>query len=770
MVQHNVVPKTVTRRAIAVSGIVQGVGFRPFVHGLASDLDLRGFVRNAAGGVEIEVEGEVAAIERFLAELSARPPSRARIDVVFAVPCLARGDDDFRIAESSVDVQGAVSVSPDIATCDDCLREMFDPADRRYGYPFISCAQCGPRLTIVRSAPYDRQRTTMSGFGMCGQCRAEYDDPRDRRFHAEAIACSSCGPRLRLLDGAGRLMHCQDPLAEAVTALRSGGIVALKGLGGFHLVCDASDSAAVSQLRRRKVRDEKPFALMARDLDAAGELAEISELERRALTLPAKPIVLLRARSDARVAPAVAPGLAVLGVMLPYTPLHHLILREMPHPVVMTSGNRADEPIVCEDAEASLRLAGVADFVLTHDRRIETRCDDSVARVVGRGISWMRRSRGEAPRGLALRTALARPTLALGGHLKATIALGSGRRVVPSHHLGDLDEYETYRAYVDAIAQYQRLFRIAAERVVRDLHPDYASTRYGIELARETGMEILTVQHHHAHMASCMAEHRLAGPVIGVCFDGAGWGADDTIWGGEFLIGDDGDFRRAAHFSYVGMPGGEAAIREPWRMAVAHLIHAGAAGTAIVRVDVGRLRMVERMLERGFNVPMTSSAGRLFDAVAALAGVCERAGYEGQAAMMLESLALGVRAAGAYPFELATGSDALVIDSRPLIQAVAADVRKGIAPAIIARRFHTTMVEVIVAVCERIRAMEGVDRVVLSGGVFVNAILSGEASDALRRAGFHPYQHVSMPPNDGGLCLGQLAIAAARDASEGGHH
>jgi len=770
MLQHNIAGKTVTRRAIAVSGIVQGVGFRPFVHGLARDLDLRGFVRNAAGSVHIEVEGDAVAIERFIAELGVRRPPRAQIDSLLALPCVARGDGEFRIEASSVDAQGAVFVSPDIATCDDCLRELFDPADRRYRYPFIGCAQCGPRLTIVAAAPYDRQRTTMSGFGLCAQCRTEYDDPRDRRFHAEAIACSSCGPRLRLLDGAGRLVHCQDPLAEAVAALRSGRIVALKGLGGFHLVCDASDGAAVSELRRRKLRDEKPFALMARDHAAAEELGEISESEQRALTLPARPIVLLRARSETRVAPAVAPGLAVLGVMLPYTPLHHLILREMPHAVVMTSGNRSDEPIVCEDAEASARLAGIADVVLSHDRGIQTRCDDSVARVVGREISWVRRSRGEAPRSLLLRTPLARPTLALGGHLKAAVALGDGRRVVPSHHLGDLDDYETYRAYAEAIAHYQRLFRIVPQRVVCDRHPNYGSTRYAMELAKETGMEVLAVQHHHAHMASCMAEHGLAGRVIGVCFDGAGWGADDTIWGGEFLVGDDGDFRRAAHLGYVGMPGGEAAIREPWRMAVAHLIHAGAAvGAPILRVDAGRLRTVERMLERGFNAPMTSSVGRLFDAVAALAGVCERAGYEGQAAMMLESLALGVGPAGAYPFDLVSGADALVIDQRPLIHAVAADVRKGIGPAVIARRFHTTMVEIIVAACERIRAIDGIDRVVLSGGVFVNAILCGEASDALRSAGFHPYQHVSMPANDGGLCLGQLAIAAARDASEGGH-
>ena len=770
MLQYNVAANTVTRRAIAISGIVQGVGFRPFVHGLACALDLRGFVRNAAGGVEIEVEGEDAAIARFLAELSTRTPPRARIDSVSTLPRLARGDDEFRIEASSVEVQGAVSVSPDIATCDDCLRELFDPADRRHRYPFINCAQCGPRLTIVRAAPYDRQRTTMSGFGMCAQCRAEYDDPRDRRFHAEAIACSSCGPRLRLLDGAGRLMPCQDPLAEAIAALRSGGIVAVKGLGGFHLACDASDVAAVSALRRRKLRDAKPFALMARDLAAAGELGEISDSERRALTLPARPIVLLRARSDAPVAPAVAPGLAVLGVMLPYTPVHHLILSDMPHAVVMTSGNRSDEPIVWDDAEAAARLAGIADVVLTNDRGIETRCDDSVARVIGPGISWVRRSRGEAPRQLSLRTPLARPTLAVGGHLKAASALGDGRRVVPSHHLGDLDDYETYRAYTNAIAHYQRLFRIMPQRIVRDRHPDYASTRYAIEVAKETGMEVLAVQHHHAHMASCMAEHGLAGPVIGVCFDGAGWGADDTIWGGEFLVGDEGNFRRAAHLSYVGMPGGEAAIREPWRMAVAHLIHAEAAdGTLpVLRVDARRRRTVERMLERGLNTPMTSSAGRLFDAVAALAGVCERAGYEGQAAMMLESLASGVRSAGAYPFELATGSDALVIDHRPLIQAVAADVRAGIAPAIIARRFHSAMVEIVVAVCERIRAIDGLDCVVLSGGVFVNAILCVEACDALRGAGFHPYRHVSMPANDGGLCLGQLAIAAARDASEHG--
>lgn len=762
--------KTIARRAITVSGIVQGVGFRPFVHGLACSLGLRGFVKNWTGGALIEVEGDVAALDRFVSELQARRPPRARIDDLCAAPCAPRGGEGFRIEASAPVAQGRVSVSPDIATCDDCLRELLDPGDRRHRYPFINCAHCGPRLTIIVEAPYDRERTTMASFAMCDACRAEYDDPRDRRFHAQPIACPACGPRLRLLDGQGARID-GDPLARSVVALRDGSIGALKGLGGYHLVCDATDHVVVAALRRRKARDGKPFAVMVADVAAAAALAELSAAERQALTSPARPIVLVRRRPGAPVADAVAPGTALLGVMLPYTPLHHLLVRALPErALVMTSGNRSDEPIAYEDADVLDRLRDIADFVLTHDRPIHLRGDDSVVRVVAGAILPVRRARGEAPRVLRLRTPLGCPTLALGGHLKAAVAVGEGGRVVPSHHLGDLDHYEAYRAYVAAIEHYQRLFRIEPHRLVHDLHPDYASSRYAAERARQTGIAVMAVQHHHAHMASCMAEHGLAGPVIGVCFDGTGWGSDGTIWGGEFLLGDARDFRRAAHLGYVGMPGGEAAIREPWRMAAAHLRHAGEAvdRTAIARrIEADRLRTVETMLERRFNAPPTSSVGRLFDAVAALAGVCDRVGYDGEAAMRLESLASDAAPDGSYPFALLATTGPVVVDPRPLVAAIAADARRGIAPAVIARRFHSALVDVVAAVCDRIRVASRVNTVVLSGGVFVNAILAREVSERLAEAGFRAYRHGQVPPNDGGLCLGQLAIAAARDAAAG---
>jgi hydrogenase maturation protein HypF len=762
----------VVRRAISVSGIVQGVGFRPFVHSLACRLGLCGFVRNWSGGALIEVEGCAAGIDRFLDELRTRGPSRARIDGLRMTACPPLHDERFRIESSVLEAAGRVAVSPDIATCDDCLTEVLDPDDRRYRYPFITCAQCGPRLTIVTAAPYDRNRTTMTGFPMCAACRAEYDDPNDRRFHAQAIACPACGPRLRRLDGEGMVMECDDPLAAAAIALRQGRIVAMKGLGGYHLVCDATDEAVVAELRRRKARDAKPLAVTVADIAAAEALCEVSAAEREALMSAARPIVLLRRRPGAAVANAVAPDTTLLGVMLPSTPLHHLVVRALGgRTLVMTSGNRCDEPIAYDDDDARDRLSAIADLMLAHDRPIRMRCDDSVVRVVAGAVLTVRRARGEAPRGLTLRTPLARPTLALGGHLKAAVALGDGAHAVASHHLGDLGDYETYRAYVAAIDHYERLLRIEPRRLVHDLHPDYASTRYAAERARRTGIDVIAVQHHHAHMASAMAEHGLVGPVLGVCFDGAGWGTDGTIWGGEFLFGDARDVRRVAHLGCVAMPGGEAAVREPWRMAVAHLAH---AEDAISRTPLARrlspahLRVVERMIEREVNAPRTSSVGRLFDAVAALAGVCDRVSYEGQAAMSLESLASTVACDGSYPFDVLVSDGPLVVDPRGPVRAIAAEATAGVAPAVIARRFHSTLVDVVAAVCERVRAASGVNTVVLSGGVFVNAILASEVSERLSRAGFRAYRHGAIPSNDGGLCIGQLAIAAARDGATGG--
>ena len=759
------------RLAIAVSGTVQGVGFRPFVHGLASRFALCGFVRNQTGGVLIEVEGEARSLESFLKELTTKPPPLARIDTLSWERQKAQGDQHFRILPSEAGTASPIFISPDVATCGDCLAELFDPSDRRFGYPFLNCTNCGPRLTIITGAPYDRERTTMASFRMCAACRIEYEDPTDRRFHAQPTACPACGPALRLLDADGHAIETSDPLGEFVAALSGGRIGAMKGLGGYHLICDARSDIAVSELRKRKHRDEKPFALMVQDVAAVEALCQILPAEKELLLSWHRPIVLLRKRSSAGVAEGVVGRNPLLGVMLPYTPLHHLLLRALGGmPLVMTSGNRSDEPIVYEDREAFRRLAGIGDLFLTHDRPIHVRCEDSVTRVVGGLELPLRRSRGYAPRPIALPLECPRPILAVGGQFKGTFALGRGRHAFLSHHLGDLDHYEAYRAFAKDIDLYQQLFGIQPEVIAHDLHPDYASTRYALE---RTGVTLVAVQHHHAHVASCMAENGLNEPVIGVAFDGTGFGTDGAIWGGEFLVGDYRQFRRAGHLRYVGMPGGAQAIREPWRMAVAHLVDAGLSPFAFLGSEAA-IRLVEKMLSRGFNTPMTSSAGRLFDAVAALAGVRGGVSYEGQAAIELEWLATGVAPDGVYPFDLAEtwGGDppesTLLVDLRPLIRAVAQDASQGIAAALVGRRFHSTLVELIATVCDRLRRTTGLGAVALSGGVFMNALLTSEVTTRLSAEGFRVYRHRLVPPNDGGSSLGQLAIAAHHTGLEGG--
>jgi hydrogenase maturation protein HypF len=757
------------RRVVTIRGIVQGVGFRPFIFALASRLQLAGSVKNQAGSVRIEIEGAPDALDRFLNEIATRPPPLACIEEISCEEAAPQGESGFRIEPSEND-DSPVFISADVATCDACLAELFNPADRRWRYPFINCTHCGPRLTIITGAPYDRPRTTMAAFAMCPACRAEYEDPGDRRFHAQPIACPECGPRLALLDSEGDPVATDDPLASFVEAICRGGIGALKGLGGYHLVCDARSSAAVAELRRRKHRDEKPLAVMARDMDAALEICNATLAERELLASPRRPIVLLRKRAGG-VAENVAPGNPDLGVMLPYTPLHHLLLREMGNaPLVMTSGNRSDEPIAHEDPDARERLRGIADVFLVHNRPIRVRCDDSVTRVIGGVESLVRRSRGYAPEPIGLPVACRTPTLAVGGQLKSTFALGRDRHAFLSHHLGDLDHLAAFQAFDRDVALYEELFAVRPERIVHDLHPDYASTRYALARAEREGMETIAVQHHHAHMAGCMAEHGLQGTVIGVTYDGTGYGAGGAVWGGELLVGDYRQFHRAAHLRYVGMPGGEQAVREPWRMAAAHLADAGAECEPLAaRVPPHEMRAVQQMLQRNINCPLTSSAGRLFDAVAALAGVRDRVSYEGQAAMELEWLAEGIAAEGAYPFEIADEKSAesqiltLMVDTRPLIRAVAAEARNGTDPRAIARRFHTTVAEIIVAVCRRLREQTGLDGVVLSGGVFMNALLTREAVARLERESFSVYRHRRTPPNDGGLSLGQLAVAAARD-------
>jgi hydrogenase maturation protein HypF len=757
------------RRAIIIRGIVQGVGFRPFAYNLAVRLRLTGFVKNQTGGVLIEVEGEPSSLEQFIAELAERPPPLAHITHLSWVSQTPCGESEFRIESSVGDSlrESHYFISPDVAACPDCLAEVFDPADRRYGYPFLNCTNCGPRLTIITGAPYDRRRTTMAAFPMCAACQAEYEDPRDRRFHAQPTACAACGPRLQSLDEKGQPVAVSDPLVHFAAALLRGKIGALKGLGGYHLVCDARNAAAVAELRRRKHRDEKPFAVMTRDIEGTTALCEIGSAERDLMLSQRCPIVLLRKRSPTAIAAEVAPGNPWLGVMLPYTPLHHLLLRAVGGvPLVMTSGNRSDEPIAYRDDEALVKLAGIADLFLVHNRPIHMRCDDSVTRVVNGKEQPLRRSRGYAPRPIELPFECPQPILAVGGQLKGTFALGRGRQAFLSHHLGDLDHYEAYRAFEKDVTLYQELFGITPSCMAHDLHPDYATTRYARERAAREGVRLLSVQHHHAHMASCMAEHGLNEPVIGVTFDGTGYGTDGAIWGGEFLTGDYQNFRRAAHLRYVGLPGGDRAIREPWRMAVAHLADAGADYAALkARILPRELRLIEKMLERRFNSPWTSSAGRLFDAVASLAGVRDRVSYEGQAAVELEWLAEGTPAGGVYPFDLAAPSNLdtpLVVDTRPLIRGVASDVEKGVERSLIARRFHSTLVDVVAVVCGRVREATGLEAVVLSGGVFMNTLFTREIGARLDADGFRVYRHQLTPPNDGGLSLGQLAVAAAQ--------
>ncbi|HZU96646.1 MAG TPA: carbamoyltransferase HypF [Planctomycetota bacterium] len=740
------------RRAIRVRGIVQGVGFRPYVYGLALRNRLGGFVRNDLEGVLVEVEGPLAAVEAFARALPREVPPLARIDAVSSEPREATGESRFIIDASQSKGHAQVLVSPDVATCADCLRELFDPADRRFRYPFTNCTSCGPRLTIVTETPYDRAHTTMASFTMCEACRREYEDPLDRRFHAQPVACPACGPRL-VAHG-----HEGDALALAVAALREGKIVAVKGLGGFHLACDATREDAVLELRRRKRREEKPFAIMVADLDRVLEVADIRSEQRDLLASPARPIVLLSRRPESPVARSVAPDTDLVGIMLPYTPLHHLLLREV-GPLVMTSGNRSSEPIARTDAEALERLADMVDLFLLHDRPIHVRCDDSVVRADGALPIPFRRSRGFAPAPLTLPLRLARPTLALGGHLKAVFALGHEKQAFASQHLGDLDDSLSRRAYADAVAHWIDLFRLAPERVVHDLHPDYASTLHALD---HRGAELVAVQHHHAHMASGMAEHGLDGEVIGVVWDGAGLGADGTIWGGEFLKGGYAKVERVAHLRNVALPGGERAIHEPWRMALAHLMAAGLdASLLAARIPERTLDLVASLVAKRVQSPLTSSVGRLFDAVASLVLGSDRVSYEGQAAIRIEALAARAPEEGAYPFAIA---DPLVLDPAPLVRAIVEDLARGVAPERIARAFHSTLARAIAAVCDRLRAAHGVDRVVLGGGVFMNAILSDEATRRLEALGFRVFRHRHVPPNDGGLALGQLAVAAGLDA------
>jgi hydrogenase maturation protein HypF len=705
------------RRRIRVRGVVQGVGFRPFVYSLARRYGLGGFVLNDGGGVVVEVEGEGAVLDTFVAALCGEAPSLARVDSVVSEPAQTLGESEFRIAESVATARTAL-IPADVATCADCLRELFDPADRRYRYPFVNCTQCGPRFTIVRGVPYDRALTTMAGFELCVACRREYEDPLDRRFHAEPVCCPACGPRL------------SSPLEDAVERLRAGAIMAVKGLGGYHLACDAANEETVARLRARKVREDKPFALMT---SAPHALVELDDAERGLLESRVRPIVLARRRDGAPVAASVAPGTPWLGVMLPYTPLHHLLCHDFGAALVMTSGNVSDEPIAFDDDDARARLASIADAFLSHDRPIHRRCEDSVVRAE----FPLRRSRGYAPAAVPLPLRAQRPIVAAGAELKSTFCVARGGDAFLSPHLGDLEGDLALRAFHTDLALYLEMLDVRPEVVAYDLHPEYLATKWALE----QDAELVGVQHHHAHAAACLAEHGETGPALALVFDGTGFGTDGTLWGGELLRCDLASFERVAHLEPVPLPGGAAAVREPWRVAAVHLERAGIA------VPWERWPQVRASLQ--VNAPLSSGMGRLFDAVAALLGVRDVVTYEGQAAIELEQLA-GDTVAAPYAWQLGGAA--------PLVRAIADDLEAGRDRSEIAAAFHETIAAASADACEA--AIEP-RVVVLSGGSFQNLRLLDSTTRRLRERGFRVLGHRVVPPNDGGISYGQAAVAAA---------
>jgi hydrogenase maturation protein HypF len=762
---------------LRVEGTVQGVGFRPFVHRLANDLGLDGWVLNDSNGVLIEAQGPAEVVERLAERIYAGAPPLAVIEriSVSAGEGVTAGSG-FLIRPSPAGDPPNAPVTPDSATCEDCLRELFDPRDRRHRYPFINCTNCGPRFTIVRGVPYDRLATTMAAFSMCERCRAEYEDPADRRFHAQPNACPACGPSLSLQDARGRRpagILPEDPLVAAAVALRDGAILAVKGIGGYHLACRADNGEAVFRLRSRKHREDKPFALMVRTLADAEVLVELDDAERELLRSPARPIVLAPRRTDACVAEEVAPGVAELGVMLAYSPLHHLLLADFhaqggEGALVLTSANVSDEPIAYRDQDARRRLAAIADLFLVHDREIHTRTDDSVVRVVSvaghRRPLMVRRSRGYVPTSIPLPGGVPAPLLACGAQLKCTFCLARGERAWVSHHIGDLENYETLVSYTEGIDHFQRLFDVSPEVVVHDLHPEYLSTKHALSLE---GPRSVGVQHHHAHLAACLAEHGERGVAVGAIFDGTGHGLDGTVWGGEILVGDAAGFERAGWLAPVPLPGGERAIQEPWRMALAWLDEC-LPGTPALPAPIAA-RGVTRSLWRqvlsvaragaGVAAPSTSSIGRLLDGVAALCGLRAQSNYEGQAAIELEA-ACDPHERGRYEFELMGAVGALVLDPRPALRALLDDQRRGAGLGVAAARFHNGLAAATVEALARVAEVRGLGIAVLSGGVFNNRRLLEAVSGGLGRAGLRVLVPSLLPVGDGGISFGQAAVAA----------
>ena len=763
------------RRGVAVRGVVQGVGFRPFVYRLALEEGLSGFIGNDTDGVTIEIEGPAARLDAFLARLRDEAPPLARIDSVAVRDAAATGEADFRIVASEVLGRVSTGIPADAATCPDCLRELLDPADRRYHYPFLNCTNCGPRFTITRRIPYDRPQTSMARFKMCAACQAEYDDPLNRRFHAQPNACWECGPRVWLTGADGAGIAAEDSLTATIGRLLAGEIVAIKGIGGFHLSVDATNEPAVMRLRERKRRYGKPLAVMVRDLKAARAVCALTAEEEALLTTSARPIVLARKLDGCGIAAGVAPGIPWLGVFLPYAPLQHLLFADRRvRALVMTSANLSEEPIAIDNDEARARLGTIADAFLMHDREILQRCDDSVAAVVDGAPQLIRRARGFVPLGVELPAALqldAPPLLAVGGHLKNVFALARGRFVYQSQHLGDLESLTGLEFFTESLDHLMRTFEIEPQAVVHDLHLGYFSTAWAKEWAVARGLPLIAVQHHHAHLAGCMAEHGIRGEAIGLALDGTGYGADGRIWGGEVLVNRLDGFERFAHLEYVPMPGGEATIREPWRMAFAALRTAGfdlEPAAALVGANEHEARVLDRMMERGVNAPLTSSLGRLFDAVAAV--VLERrvVDYEAQAAIELEGLAVDESDEAAQPgYEMEIGSgdwavrEPVRIGAGPLWRALIGDLRAGVSKARIAARFHAGVAAGFVRAAVLAHAATGLEQVVLSGGCMHNRRLARLLHWGLEAEGFEVFQHRRISPGDGGLSYGQAVVAAA---------
>ncbi|MFN8380583.1 MAG: carbamoyltransferase HypF [Anaerolineales bacterium] len=766
---------------VHITGIVQGVGFRPFVYNLATRLGLKGWVKNTSAGVEIEVDGEKDILDIFIQKLRDEAPALSSIDEFSASFRPASGFSSFDIHHSE-SVDGAFQpISPDVSICPDCLRELFDPSNRRYHYPFINCTNCGPRFTIIKDIPYDRPKTTMASFPLCPDCEREYTDPTNRRFHAQPVACAVCGPKvwLETKDERGKKVG-DEAIHEVRDLLTKGNIVAIKGLGGFHLACDATNEKAVTELRKRKLRVDKPFALMMPDIKTIEQHCFVSDAERELLQSTARPIVLLKKRPESTIVEEVSPKQDWLGVMLPYTPLHYLLFTDH-YPLftalVLTSGNLSEEPIATDNDEARKRLSKLADAFLMHDRDIHIRCDDSVVRVFThhsdldtadehrlldhqKTIYPLRRSRGYSPFPVKLPFDVPQ-LLAAGSELKNTFCITNGNYAFLSHHIGDMENYETLRSFEQGVEHFERLFRVKPEAIAYDMHPNYLASIYALERAQRENLPTVEVQHHHAHIAACMAEHELNEPVIGISFDGTGYGEDGAIWGGEFLVGDYKSFQRAAHLEYFPLPGGDAAIRKPARTALALLWSLGLEWDerldSVAEFSAEDLVVLNAQLERKINTPLTSSMGRLFDAAAALAGVRQKVNYEGQAAIEFEALADPAEAE-AYAFGVESG----LVGVRGVVEALVKDAAAGIHIQKISARFHNGLAESVRETVAKISIETGIRSVVLSGGVWQNITLLGRTLALLGKDGFEVYIHREVPTNDGGLSLGQAAIAAAR--------